>query len=169
MRTPFAVFGFAAAIVGSTPAGAQISNDIVKIGVLSDMSSLYSDSTGPGSLIAAQMAAADFKGKVKGKPIEVIGADHQNKPDVGSSITREWYDTGKVDVIVDVPTSSVALAVADVWHGLFRSHRPSLLSEWHSLDVRYLRARQGGRQRHGRARTPLMRPALMMRRRWWPE
>src|SRR5262245_15786449 len=109
MRTPFAVFGFAAAIVGSTPAGAQISNDIVKIAVLSDMSSLYSDSTGPGSLIAAQMAAADFNGKVKGKPIEVIGADHQNKPDVGSSIAREWYDTGKVDVIVDVPTSSVAL------------------------------------------------------------
>jgi len=89
MRKPFAVFGFAAAIVGSTPAGAQISNDIVKIGVLSDMSSLYSDSTGPGSLIAAQMAAADFNGHVKGKPIEVIGADHQNKPDVGSSIARE--------------------------------------------------------------------------------
>ena len=111
MRKPFAVIGFAAAIVGSTPAGAQISNDIVKIGVLSDMSSLYSDSTGPGSLIAAQMAAADFNGKVKGKPIEVIGADHQNKPDLGSSITREWHDTGKVDVIVDVPTSSVALAV----------------------------------------------------------
>jgi branched-chain amino acid transport system substrate-binding protein len=114
MRKPFAVFGFAAAIVGSTPAGAQISNDIVKIGVLSDMSSLYSDSTGPGSLIAAQMAAADFNGKVKGKPIEVIGADHQNKPDVGSSIAREWYDTGKVDVIVDVPTSSVALAVQQI-------------------------------------------------------
>ena len=89
MRKPFAVFGFAAAIVGSTPAGAQISNDIVKIGVLSDMSSLHSDSTGPGSLIAAQMAAADFNGNVKAKPIEVIGADHQNKPDVGSSIARE--------------------------------------------------------------------------------
>jgi branched-chain amino acid transport system substrate-binding protein len=114
MRKPFAVIGFAAAIVGSTPAGAQISNDIVKIGVLSDMSSLYSDSTGPGSLIAAQMAAADFNGKVKGKPIEVIGADHQNKPDVGSSIAREWYDTGRVDVIVDVPTSSVALAVQQI-------------------------------------------------------
>jgi branched-chain amino acid transport system substrate-binding protein len=63
------VIGFAAAIVGSTPAGAQISNDIVKMGVLSDMSSLYSDPTGPGSLIAAQMAAADFNGTVKGKPI----------------------------------------------------------------------------------------------------
>jgi branched-chain amino acid transport system substrate-binding protein len=85
MRQPLAVFGLTAAIVGSTPSGAQISNEVVKIGVLSDMSSLYSDSTGPGSLIAAQMAAADFNGKVKGKPIEVIGADHQNKPDVGST------------------------------------------------------------------------------------
>jgi len=66
MRKPLAMFCFAAAMVGSTPACAQISNDIVKIGVLSDMSSLYSDSTGPGSLIAAQMAAADFNGKVKG-------------------------------------------------------------------------------------------------------
>jgi branched-chain amino acid transport system substrate-binding protein len=79
--------------------------------VLSDMSSLYSDSTGNGSLIAAQMAAADFTGKVRGKPIEVVGADHQNKPDIGLTIARDWYDNGKVDVIVDVPTSSVALAV----------------------------------------------------------
>ena len=101
----------AAAFVKSAPAFAQFSDDIVKIGVLSDMSSIYSDSTGSGSLIAAQMAAADFNGRVKGKPIEVIGADHQNKPDVGSSIARGWYDNGKVDVIVDVPTSSVALAV----------------------------------------------------------
>ena len=116
MRKPFAVFGFAvaAAMVSSTPAGAQISNEVVKIGVLSDMSSLYSNSTGRGSLIAAQMAATDVNGKVRGKPIEVIGADHQNKPDVGSSIAREWYDTGRVDVIVDVPTSSVALAVQQI-------------------------------------------------------
>ena len=78
------------------------------------MSSLYSDATGKGSLVAAQMAAADYGGKVKGKPIEVIGADHQNKPDVGSNIARQWYDQGGVDVIVDVPTSSVALAVAQI-------------------------------------------------------
>ena len=101
--------------MGCDAAVAQISDDVVKIGVLSDMSSLYSDSTGTGSLAAARMAAADFNGgKVKGKPIEVIGADHQNKPDIGSSIAREWYDTGKVDVIVDVPTSSVALAVQQI-------------------------------------------------------
>jgi branched-chain amino acid transport system substrate-binding protein len=113
MSRPVVALGFAAAavIAGATCAGAQISDGVVKIGVLSDMSSVYSDSTGTGSLIAAQMAAADFNGQVKGKPIEVIGADHQNKPDIGSSIAREWYDTGKVDVIADVPTSSVALAV----------------------------------------------------------
>jgi branched-chain amino acid transport system substrate-binding protein len=116
MRKPFAVLGLAAvaAMVGLNCAGAQVSNDVVKIGVLSDMSSVYSDSTGPGSLIAAQMAVADINGKVRGKPIEVIGADHQNKPDVGSSIAREWYDTGKVDAIVDVPNSAVALAVQQI-------------------------------------------------------
>jgi len=95
-------------------AKAQISDDVVKIGVLTDMNSLYSDATGTGSLIAAQMASEDFGGKVKGKPIEVIGADHQNKPDVGSNIARQWYDTGKVDAIVDVPTSSIALAVQQI-------------------------------------------------------
>jgi branched-chain amino acid transport system substrate-binding protein len=95
-------------------ADAQISDDMVKIGVLTDMSSLYSDATGTGSLTAAQMASEDFGGKVKGKPIEVIGADHQNKPDVGSNIARQWYDTGKVDAIVDVPTSSIALAVQQI-------------------------------------------------------
>jgi branched-chain amino acid transport system substrate-binding protein len=95
-------------------ARAQISDDVVKLGVLTDMNSLYSDATGTGSLIAAQMAAEDFGGKVKGKPIEVIGADHQNKPDIGSNIARQWYDTGKVDAIVDVPTSSIALAVQQI-------------------------------------------------------
>jgi branched-chain amino acid transport system substrate-binding protein len=116
MKKPVVALALAAAatISGSVSVSAQISDEVVKIGVLSDMSSLYSDSTGTGSLIAAQMAAADFNGQVKGKPIEVIGADHQNKPDIGSSIARQWYDTGKVDVIVDVPTSSVALAVQQI-------------------------------------------------------
>jgi branched-chain amino acid transport system substrate-binding protein len=95
-------------------AHAQISDDVVKIGVLSDMSSLYSDIGGPGSLIAAKMAVADFGGKVAGKTIEIVSADHLNKPDVGSSIARQWIDQDHVDVIVDVPTSSVALAVQDV-------------------------------------------------------
>jgi branched-chain amino acid transport system substrate-binding protein len=96
------------------PAQAQISDDVVKIGVLTDMSSLYSDATGKGSLIAAEMAVADYGGKVAGKPIEVVSADHQNKPDVGANIARTWYDADKVDTIVDVPTSSIALAVQQI-------------------------------------------------------
>ena len=91
---------------------AQISDDVVKIGVLTDMSSLYADATGKGSLAAVQMAVADYGGKVKGKPVEVISADHQNKPDVGVSIARNWYDNEKVDAIFDVPTSSVALPIS---------------------------------------------------------
>jgi branched-chain amino acid transport system substrate-binding protein len=107
------VAGFALTL-GMGGAQAQISDDVVKIGVLTDMSSLYSDATGKGSLIAAEMAVADFGGMVKGKPIVVISADHQNKPDVGAAIARAWYDTDKVDAIADVPTSSVALAVQQV-------------------------------------------------------
>ncbi len=116
MRTVCTLVGLALAITlaATAPASAQISDDVVKIGVLSDMSSLYSDATGQGSLLAAQMAAADMGGKVAGKPIEVIGGDHQNKPDIGASLAREWYDTGHVDAIVDVPTSSVALAVQQI-------------------------------------------------------
>jgi len=93
-------------------ANAQISDDVVKIGVLTDMSSLYADATGKGSLVAVQMAVDDYGGKVKGKPVEVISADHQNKPDVGVNIARNWYDNDKVDAIFDVPTSSVALPIS---------------------------------------------------------
>jgi len=93
-------------------AHAQISDDTVKIGVLTDMSSLYADATGKGSLAAVQMAVGDYGGKVKGKQIQVIAADHQNKPDVGINIARNWYDNDKVDAIFDVPTSSVALPVS---------------------------------------------------------
>jgi branched-chain amino acid transport system substrate-binding protein len=110
---------FAAAVTASAAlsilaAQAQISDDIVKIGVLNDMSGLYADLGGQGSVEAARMAIADFGGTVNGKKIELISADHQNKPDVGGAIARQWYDNDGVDVIVDVPTSSVALAVQDV-------------------------------------------------------
>ena len=108
------VLALAGLHAGTLPVAAQISDEVVKLGVLSDMSSLYSDATGKGSLIAAQMAATDFGGRVAGKPIEIIGGDHQNKPDVGASIAREWYDTRKVDAIIDVPTSSVAIAVQQI-------------------------------------------------------
>ena len=101
-----------AAVPGA--ANAQVSDDVVKIGVLNDMSGLYADLGGMGSVHAAQMAVDDFGAAKKGIKVEIISADHQNKPDVGSSIARQWFDTDKVDVIVDVPTSSVALAVNQV-------------------------------------------------------
>jgi branched-chain amino acid transport system substrate-binding protein len=103
--------GLVLAVSGGA-ANAQISDDVVKIGVLTDMSSLYADATGKGSLAAVQMAVADYGGKAKGKPVEVIVADHQNKPDVGLNIARNWYDNEKVDAIFDVPTSSVALPIS---------------------------------------------------------
>jgi len=86
----------------------------VKIGVLTDMSSLYADATGPGSVAAAKMAIADFTKDHPNVKVELVSADHQNKPDVGSQIANQWYDVDKVDVIVDVPNSGVALAVAQV-------------------------------------------------------
>ena len=86
----------------------------IRIGVLNDMSGTYSDLSGRGSLIATRMAVEDFGAAAKGMKVEIVGADHQNKPDVGSNIVRKWIDTGKVDVIVDVPTSSVALAVNEI-------------------------------------------------------
>jgi branched-chain amino acid transport system substrate-binding protein len=95
-------------------AAAQAQDVPVKIGVLTDMSSLYSDITGIGSLAAAKLAVEDFNPAAHGLKVEVVAADHQNKPDIGASIARQWYDVEHVDVIVDVPTSSVALAVSDV-------------------------------------------------------
>ncbi len=97
----------------AVPAAAQ-STGAVRIGILNDMSGIYSDFQGPGSVVAAQMAVEDFGGKVNGQPIEVIGADHQNKTDVGVSIAREWLDKGGVNAIVDVPNSAIALAVNDI-------------------------------------------------------
>ena len=105
---------FAALLALTTTAFAQISGAVVKIGVLTDMSSLYADIGGPGSVEAARMAIADFGGTVDGKKIELVSADHQNKPDVGSAIARQWFDNDGVNAIVDVPTSSVALAVQEV-------------------------------------------------------
>jgi branched-chain amino acid transport system substrate-binding protein len=108
----FAVF--AAFLAAAAPASAQISGEAVKIGVLTDMSSLYADIGGPGSVEAARMAIADFGGIVDGKKIELVSADHQNKPDIGSAIANQWFDTEGVDAIVDVPTSSVALAIQEI-------------------------------------------------------
>ena len=107
--------GLAALLVcASGVATAQVSDDVVKIGVLTDMSGPASTPTGPGSVAAAEMAVADFGGTVLGKPITVISADHQLKPDVAAGIAREWYDRDQVDLIVDVPVSAVGLAVQSV-------------------------------------------------------
>ncbi len=95
-------------------ANAQVSDGVIKIGVMNDMSSLYADIAGPGSVIAARMAIEDFGAAKKGMKVEVLFADHQNKPDVGSQIANQWYDVDKVDAIFDVPTSSVALAVNEI-------------------------------------------------------
>ncbi len=96
------------------PAHAQISDGVVKIGVLNDQSSLYADLAGQGSVVAARMAVEDFGAAAKGLKVEIIFADHQNKADVGSQIARQWYDAEKVDLILDVPNSGVALAVNQI-------------------------------------------------------
>ncbi len=104
----------ASALLAPAGAAAQISEDAVKIGVLTDLSGPASDPTGQGSVAAAEMAVADFGGTVAGKPIQVISANHQLKPDIGAGIARQWYDVDKVDLIVDVPVSAVGLAVQEV-------------------------------------------------------
>jgi branched-chain amino acid transport system substrate-binding protein len=96
------------ALAFALPAQAQIP---VKFGVLNDRSGVYSDLTGEGSVVAARMAVEDFKAAEKGIKVDIVAADHQNKPDVGASIARRWYDVDGVDVILDVPTSSVVLAI----------------------------------------------------------
>src|SRR6516164_1100981 len=103
-----------ATALGAGAAQAQISDGVIKIGVLSDMSSLYTDLAGAGSVVAARMAVEDSGMEKRGYKVEIVSADHQNKPDVGSQIARQWYDTDKVDVIVDVPNSGVALAVNQI-------------------------------------------------------
>jgi branched-chain amino acid transport system substrate-binding protein len=104
----------AATILLTTPSHAQMTDNLVKIGVLSDMSSLYTDLSGQGSVVAAQMAVEDFGGKVGEASIEIVSADHQNKADIGSNFARQWFDVDRVDVIVDVPNSAVALAVNEI-------------------------------------------------------
>ena len=103
-----------AVVLGCGAAHAQYTDGVIKIGVLNDMSGLYADLSGQGAVVAAKMAVEDFGAAAKGMKVEIVGADHQNKPDVGSNIARTWFDRDNVDVIVDVPTSSVALAVNEI-------------------------------------------------------
>ena len=144
--------------VAAGAAQAQISDNVVKIGVLSDMSSLYTDLAGAGSVLAARMAVEDSGIEKRGVKVEFVSADHQNKPDVGSAIARQWYDVDKVDVIVDVPNSGVALAVNQITQGqeqgvprvrrgVVGPDRQGLLAEHDPLDLRHVDARQRHRQR----------------------
>ena len=107
-------FALLAALVAGAPARAQLSDGVVRIGVLNDQSGLFADLAGPGSVEAARMAVADFGGTVLGRPVEVLAGDHQNRPDVGSALARRWYDNDRVDVVMDIPNSGVALAVQGV-------------------------------------------------------
>ncbi len=108
------LFVSAALAAMATGASAQVSDGVVKIGVMNDMSGVYADVSGPGAVVAAKMAIEDFGAAAKGMKVEVVSADHQNKPDVGSNVARQWYDVDKVDAIFDVPTSSVALAISEI-------------------------------------------------------
>src|SRR5260370_2333469 len=113
MKRLFSIAAVAGTLAGGT-AYAQTADDVTRIGVLNDMSGLYSDITGPGSVVAAKIAVEDFGAAQKGMKVEIVSADHEKKPDVGTNIARIWMDVDKVDVIVDVPTSSVALAISEV-------------------------------------------------------
>jgi len=107
----FVTAALAAFLTSPLAAQAQISDNLVKIGILNDQSGLYADFGGKWSYEAARMAVEDFGGKVLNAPVEVVTADHQNKPDVASTVARQWYDVDKVDAIMELTTSSVALAI----------------------------------------------------------
>jgi len=112
----------AAAMLFAGAASAQYSDGVIKIGVMNDMSGLYADIAGPGSVWAARKAVEDFGAAAKGMKVEILSADHQNKPDIGSNIVRQWIDVDKVDAIADVPTSSVGLAVNQIVREKNRVH-----------------------------------------------
>jgi len=111
------LFGTALSTSLATRAHAQLTDGVVKIGVLTDLSSLYADLAGPGSVTAARLAVADFNAAAKGIKVEIVSGDHQNKPDVAASLANAWFDVEKVDVIVDLVNSGVALAVSEVAKG----------------------------------------------------
>ena len=113
MRT-ILLAGVTLAALASGPANAQFSDDLIKIGVLTDRSGIYSDINGEGSVVAARLAAEEFGNKVAGMPIEIITGDHQNKADIAANLARGWIDTDKVDVVADVPNSAAALAVQGI-------------------------------------------------------
>jgi branched-chain amino acid transport system substrate-binding protein len=121
-----------AALACAAPAAAQIPGNTVRIGVLTDMNGPFADQVGAGSVVAAKLAAADFAAESHGLKVEIVAADHQNKPDIGAGIARRWVDQEGVDAIVDLPNSGVALAVATV---LNEKHRVTLASSSLTSDL----------------------------------
>jgi len=115
-RLAAALLGIASVVAPSSPSDAQgeISGGVVKLGVLTDETGVFSSLSGEGSIEATRMAVEDFGGKAAGKPIEIIHADHQNKTDIGAAIARRWFDVDGVDVIIDVPNSAIVLAVQEL-------------------------------------------------------
>ncbi|MCD6674012.1 MAG: ABC transporter substrate-binding protein [Burkholderiaceae bacterium] len=103
-----------AALVSVAPASAQISDNVIRIGIINDQSGVYSGTGGPGSTLAAQMAAEDLGGKINGATIEIVSGDHQNKPDLASLIVREWFDAKGFDAVADGASSAAALAVQEL-------------------------------------------------------
>ncbi len=157
----------ATSLFAGSAALAQVSDDVVRIGVLSDMAGNLASLSGKGSVVAAQMAVEDFGGTVLGKKIEVISADHQNKSDVGSQIANKWFDIESVDMIVDAPNSSVALAVQEIAQGeeprvhcVCRRHggvdRQGVLADRYPLDVGHLCGRGLDRPRDCRGRRQVL-------------
>jgi branched-chain amino acid transport system substrate-binding protein len=110
MRRKFLI-SLALTCLSASSALAQFSDNKIVIGVMGDQSGVVADVGGPGSILAARMAVADFGGSLDGVPVEIITADHQNKPDVASTIAREWFDRQRVDVIVDLPHSGAVFGL----------------------------------------------------------
>ncbi len=114
MKTSTRPFVLAAAMALAFPALGQISDGVVRLGVINDQSGPFSSLTGPGSVVAVQMAAEDLKAQLGAIKVEVVAADHQNKPDVGLTIVKRWFDVDKVDAVVDIANSAVALGVQSI-------------------------------------------------------
>ena len=149
----------AAALVAATAASAETA---VKIGVLNDRSGLYADISGEGSVVAAKLAIEDFKAADKGLKVDVVSADHQNKPDVAINTGREWFDQQGVDLIIDVPNSGIALALSelvkeknkvfiDLGAAASDLHWGEMLAEHNPLALWHLGARERYGQRHREA------------------
>jgi hypothetical protein len=139
MRRLLPALCLAAGVLAWLPAAAEIPGNTVRVGVLTDMTGPFADQGGPGSVVAAKMAAEDFAPESKGLKVEILSADHQNKPDIGAGIAAKWVDQDGVDAVVDLPNSGVALAVAGVIEcHEFGDDRQGLWADHGAMGQRYL-------------------------------